>query len=183
LFGGEVHDLRGVSAGGSLAPTSWLILGVSGNHVEQIDFRNGGEGDVVRLSPSLDARLGRQVEAAMRHSYQRLEKEGAEVFTAHAGELKGVYNLSTRAFVRGLLQYRRTQRNHATNPRLDQPLQETVFSQVLFSYKVNPLTVFFLGFTDDRAGFIDLDGDVQNRVDLTPRGRTIFMKLGYAWRP
>jgi hypothetical protein len=45
---------------------------------------------------------------------------------------------------------------------------------------VNPLTVLFLGLTDDRAGFDEL---ARERVDLTQRGMTLFFKLGYAWRP
>jgi hypothetical protein len=40
--------------------------------------------------------------------------------------------------------------------------------------------VVFLGYSDDRQGFIDTDF---SRVPLTGKGRTLFLKLGYAWRP
>ena len=46
-------------------------------------------------------------------------------------------------------------------------------SQVLFSYKINPQTVFFLGYSDSHWGNQD--------IDLTQSGRTVFAKIGYAW--
>jgi hypothetical protein len=55
-----------------------------------------------------------------------------------------------------------------------------VFGQYIYSYKVNPLTVIFFGMTDDRVGYEEAG---RERVDLTQRGRTLFFKLGYAWRP
>jgi hypothetical protein len=147
---------------------------------EEIDFRNGGQGDVVRVSPSMDTQVGRNVEIGTRHSLQRLEKDGLLVFNARVDELRGIYNFSARSFVRATLQYRRTEREPSTNPGLTRPTEESLFTQFLFSYKVNPLTVLFLGLTDDRAGFDEL---ARERVDLTQRGMTLFFKLGYAWRP
>ena len=32
---------------------------------------------------------------------------------------------------------------------------QTFFTQLLFAYKLNPQTVLFLGYTDDRVGAID----------------------------
>lgn len=45
----------------------------------------------------------------------------------------------------------------------------------LFSYKLNPQTVAFLGYSDTRLG--------TEIVDLTQQGRTFFIKVGYALRP
>ena len=45
--------------------------------------------------------------------------------------------------------------------------------QLLYSYKVNPQTVLFLGYTDTRRGF---EGSDLEEVD-----RTFFFKIGYAW--
>ena len=58
--------------------------------------------------------------------------------------------------------------------------QSSVFTQFLFSYKVNPQTVVFLGYSDNRNAFTDLQF---NEVPLTQSDRTLFLKLGYAWRP
>ena len=179
-FAGEEHELRALWAGFNLRPLPWLQVGLNGNGGDQIDFRNGGKGRGLRLGPSATLQLGRRAELGVTHSLQRLERSGEEVFSAQVGELKGVYNLSARAFVRGIAQYRRTQRSPLTNPGLERPLGEELFAQLLFSYKVNPLTVLFLGMTDDRIGFQE---DGRPRVALTPSGRVLFFKVGYAWRP
>ena len=135
---------------------------------------------MVRLTPSLDAHVGRNLELGSRHSFQRLEYDEAPVFDARVDELRVVYNLSARSFVRATLQYRRTKREPATNPGLTRPVEESLCSQFLFSYKVNQSTVLFVGVTDDRAGFDKL---MREPVGLTPRGVTLFFKLVYAWRP
>ena len=54
-----------------------------------------------------------------------------------------------------------------------EPETESLFSQLLFSYKLNAQTVLFAGYSNNRLG---LQG-----VDLTETDRTFFVKLGYAW--
>jgi len=46
--------------------------------------------------------------------------------------------------------------------------------QLLYSYKINPQTVFFLGYSDQYVDEDSLDG-------LTASDRSLFMKIGYAW--
>jgi hypothetical protein len=48
-----------------------------------------------------------------------------------------------------------------------------VFTQLLFSYKINPQTVLFLGYSDN---YDDSDRKAVIRTD-----RTFFLKIGYAW--
>jgi len=43
----------------------------------------------------------------------------------------------------------------------------------LFSYKLNPRTVVFVGYSDSREGNQD--------ISLTQSNRTLFLKLGYSW--
>ena len=51
---------------------------------------------------------------------------------------------------------------------------EDVFSQFLFSYKLNAQTVLFLGYSDSRFG-------IEERFELTQSDRTLFVKIGYAF--
>jgi hypothetical protein len=53
------------------------------------------------------------------------------------------------------------------------PKFEQLFSQLLFSYKLNPRTVVFVGYSDNSFGNQD--------VDLTRADRTVFAKIGYAF--
>jgi hypothetical protein len=48
-----------------------------------------------------------------------------------------------------------------------------LFSQYLFSYKLNPQTLLLVGYSDNASG--------TQAIDLTRTDRTFFMKVGYAW--
>ena len=50
---------------------------------------------------------------------------------------------------------------------------EHLFTQLLFSYKINPQTVFFLGYSDTRQA--------DEGTGLVQSDRAIFTKFGYAW--
>ena len=45
--------------------------------------------------------------------------------------------------------------------------------QVLYSYKVNPQTAIYVGYSDEHAG--------TEEYDLTQTARSLFIKLSYAW--
>ncbi len=54
-----------------------------------------------------------------------------------------------------------------------EPKTETLFTQLLFSYKLNARTVLFLGYSDNQLGLQD--------ISTTRTDRTLFFKIGYAW--
>jgi hypothetical protein len=53
------------------------------------------------------------------------------------------------------------------------PKLEQFFSQLRFSYKINPRTVLYLGYTDNYYG--------ASEYGLTKKDYTFFVKIGYAW--
>ena len=57
--------------------------------------------------------------------------------------------------------------------REEEPRSRMLSSQVLFSYKVNPQTVVYLGYSDNHFG--------DRHIDLTQNDRTLFAKIGYAF--
>ena len=75
-----------------------------------------------------------------------------------------VYQFNVRTFVRAILQYQDFTRGSRN--------QKDVFGQFLFSYKINPQTVLFAGYTDGRVG-------TQN-IQITQTDRSFFLKVGYA---
>ncbi|MCP5049440.1 MAG: hypothetical protein GY940_19880, partial [bacterium] len=52
------------------------------------------------------------------------------------------------------------------------PRYKELFTQLLFSYRLNPRTVAFLGYTSDYQGNFDFP--------LTGANRTLFMKVSYS---
>ena len=179
-FAGEIYDLFQVWGGASLQPTGSLSLAFDGMIGGGIDFRNARQGTQILVNPSLELRIGRHLDLRVRGSFQRMGIDGEEVFTALVTQTRAVYNFTPRAFLRAILQFGDTDRGAATNPGLRTLEDRTLRAQLLFSYKVNPLTVLFLGYSDDRRGERPLAGDP---IPLTGTDRAFFVKVGYAWRP
>ena len=98
---------------------------------------------------------------------------GGELFEANLSQLRLVYNFNVRMFVRAIFQRLDVVRDPALYSFEVEPETETLFAQLLFSYKLNARTVLFVGYADNQLGLVD--------VDLTRTDRTFFFKLGYAW--
>jgi hypothetical protein len=162
------------------APSGAVSLGLNGNLGDALDFANARLGHELRLSPNVSARVGRNFEASLEHTWQQLDYASARVFTANLVQLRAVYSFSPRSFVRAILQHRRTERDPALHVDPVERRSTSVLTQLLYAYKVDPQTVFFLGWGQSGAGLTEADGA---RVPTTTLGRTLFLKLSWAWRP
>jgi hypothetical protein len=165
--------------GASARPTRWLGLELDGRFGGGVDYANERPARQVQVEPAISLRPGRRLQARLSHGWQRLDdSEGDRIFDAHVSRARLVYSFSARAFVRVVVQYRRTDRDPALYADPVEPRAESALSQLLFSYKVDPQTVVYLGYSDDRVGA----ADGSDRW-LVPTGRTFFLKVGYAFRP
>jgi hypothetical protein len=95
------------------------------------------------------------------------------LYRANLTQLKAVFHLNVRTFVRAILQLTDISRDPSLYALPVEPRTRRLFSQYLFSYKFNPQTVLFLGYSDNATG--------SQGVDLRRQDRTFFVKLGYAW--
>ena len=107
---------------------------------------------------------------------------GATVYTANLAQAKIVWNFSVRSFVRAILQYQDLRQNPAAYGFPVDSRSQGLFTQFLFSYKLNPRTVLFLGYSDNAAGGVFDSWLGPGRVSLTRTDRTFFLKIGYAWQ-
>jgi len=141
---------------------------------QAIDFDNARPGHVLRVHPQANLDLGRHLRLELSHNHEQLDVLGGQrLYRADLSELRATYQLSVRSFVRVITQYLDVVRDPALYAQSVGPETRTLFDQLLFSYKVNPQTVLFLGYSDDLLGG---DGaDPLQRVD-----RTVFVKVGYA---
>ena len=106
------------------------------------------------------------------HSLNRLQVEGGRLFFARLSSAQVVYQFNSRAFFRGIAYYMDIKRDPALYLFPVESREKTLTTQFLFSYKLNPRTVLFLGYTDDALGGA--------AFGLTRSGRTFFAKVGYA---
>jgi len=103
-----------------------------------------------------------------------MKVNGAELYTANITQGKVIYHLNLRMFLRAVAQYVDYRYNVSSYTFPIDPEFRHFFSQFLFSYKLNPRTVLFLGYSDNARGTQD--------YRLTRSDRAIFMKVSYSWQ-
>ena len=172
-FRGREFDDDHVEFEAGILPNGWLALSVEGDIGDGIDVENVEQGNRIMLRPMIEARLGRHLSVVLDHAYERMRENGEHLYTDNLSQARLVWQLDRRTFLRAILQYEDLDRNPSLYPDYFEEKQKALFTQLLFSYKLNPQTVFFLGYSDNRYGDQD--------IDLTRGDRTIFMKIGYAW--
>lgn len=175
---GVTFDERFLHWGGELNPTRDLFTYIEGTFADQVDFANVRLGDMVRLEGGFRWNFGIRTRLDASHAREHLEVEGGRLFSAGVTELKAFYHFNARTFVRAILQHTDISRNPALY--LHQTVDarsERFYPQLLFSYKLNPQTVFFAGYSGTALG----GTFEQEQIDLRETDRTFFLKLGYAW--
>ena len=106
-----------------------------------------------------------------------LETEsGDTVFDATVADLRMTWQFSLRSYLRFTMQHQDIERNLDVYIDTEDARTRETGRQLLYSYKLNPQTVFFLGYSDQYV-----DDDSLN--EMTASDRAWFMKIGYAWTP
>ncbi len=179
FFNGRTFDetFGSVYSEADLSGDLYASLFVRGG--DEIDFVNTQAGEILQIEPAVRFNLGVHLRTRLSHAYQRLDVDGGTLFTANLTQLSTVWQWNVRTFVRAIVQYTDVERTPALyiaqNPEDVERSSERLFTQLLFSYKLNPQTVAFLGYSDNSLA--------DARIDLTRADRTFFLKLGYAWLP
>lgn len=142
---------------------------------EEVDFANVRKSRELIIHPGLTFNVGRRLNVEVDPNLQRLSWMGETTFTTYLMGTRLVYHFDKRTFIRSIVQYRYVDRNlkQFNDPGAFDSSTEYLFYQLLFSYKINPQSKLFLGYS---SGY----GGTETRP-LTIRNRTAFLKAGYAW--
>ena len=162
---------------GQFQPRGGLVLRLFGSFGDQVDFDNGRLGDELRVEPEISWNVNRNLLARLNGAFVTLDTtDGENIFDAKVYDLRLTWQFSSRSFLRFTTQRFDIERNQALyDDEVDQRSRD-VGRQLLYSYKLNPQTVFFLGYSDQ---YVDDD----ELTTLTETDRSLFMKIGYAWTP
>jgi hypothetical protein len=173
VYDGKEYDLAGLFALGELRPGKSVLCSWEAGVGDGIDYDNNRKGKALWLKPAVRLLLGRHVDVVLSHDYSQLDVGGERLYTTNISYLKTVYQFTSRAFLRAIFQ----RVDYAFSPELySDPVSERetwLAGQLLFSYKINPHTVFYIGYSDGYYG----DDDVK----LTQTDRAVFAKMGYAF--
>lgn len=141
---------------------------------DQIDFANNRLGEQLYTESQLDMNLGKHTQVRLRHTYSDLDVEGAQLFTARLSDIRVTYQFDARQFVRLIGAYTNIHRNPDNYQAEVKPLTRSFGVQLLYSYKLNPLSKFFVGIASSGIQQAPLQ-------QLTEAEKSVFMKLSYAW--
>ncbi len=172
-YNGKEFDLTRFECYANVRPLRTISFSLFSSVGQGIDYFNTRRGNRVLISPTLGFKMGKHLNLDLSHGYEKMKVSGDDLFTANISEASLVYYFNNRMFMRGILQYfdySYNEHNFITGVPDD---TKKLFSQWLFSYRINPRTVLFLGYTDNYYG--------SREFGITKKDYTFFLKIGYAW--
>jgi hypothetical protein len=176
LWNGVLYEGNSAFLYSQFRPRGGINFSISVRKGDQVDFANSRLANELRVQPNLDWNVTQHLLLRLRQTTSRLHShDGEKIFDADLTDFRATWQFNVRSFLRFTLQRQLVERNvplfiaRGTNEKT-----LTVASQVLYSYKVNPQTVLYLGYSDN-----SLEDD---RIgDLSRTNRTLFAKFSYAW--
>jgi len=181
-FDGDYYDTADARLDFHVRPFSGSEFGLGALAGTSVDFQNARLADIFSLGPRASLNLGRHFNVTASHDYERLSLAGRTIYTANLTQAKLIYNFSIRAFVRAIVQYQDLSRDPAMYLAPVDSRTRGLFTQFLFSYKLNARTVLFLGYSDNSRGG-DFESSLgRTAVDITRIDRSFFLKISYAWQ-
>ena len=172
-FNGEQFDFNRLRLHFCAKPNghshAWLNLHGGG----QVDYANTRPGDFLNINAGFWYRFGRHFRIEPVFTRERMDVDEGWLYTSTIGQLAASWQFNPRCFVRVILQHVDDEFNPDLYSDSRGPEFQNLFSQLLFSYKLNPRTVLFVGYSDNSSATQD--------YGLTQADRTIFAKIGYAW--
>lgn len=158
-------------------PISGLEVVMQYGDGERIDYANGRLGKNRVYEPRISWNATRNLLLRLNGVRSEMKTvDGVPVFDATLADIRATWQFNVRSFLRFTMQYQDIDRNVDVYVDPEFAQEKDIGRQLLYSYKLNPQTVFFVGYTDRYIDDDSLD-------DLTAEDRTIFMKIGYAWTP
>ncbi len=159
-------------------PILGLYLNINLSGGDAIDYSNNRLGQREQISPRINWNINEHLEVKFKQTYRRLDADNAKVFIARLTDIRATYQFNVMSYLRLSVIYNNTHRN-ADNYLYKDPDDITARSkdlsaELLYAYKLNPQTVFYLGYSSHQ----DSEEDFANLARDTHKA---FVKLSYAW--
>lgn len=172
-----LFDQQTVSLYFSVQPKNNLYMSFNGVYGDGIDYDNDRLGDIVEVSPQLIWNINSHLEWNISHTFAELEHDNDYVYRENITDSRLTYQFDVNSYLRLTMVYSQTDYNLSNNPNdyIDSQFENHLATQLIYSYQLNPQTVFFLGYQDNSIEDDYID-------DLKQNERTAFLKLSYAIR-
>jgi hypothetical protein len=172
-YNGVNFDLVQFNVSGGIIPSGNIRFNILSTLGDSIDYVNTRKGKSISLAPFFLWNIGAHLQLNLSHIYEKMNVADDWLYKANISQTSIVYFFSAKMFIRAILQYYYYRYNVSNYLTPVDPESKQFFTQLLFSYKINPRTVLFLGYSDNHFG--------SQGYNITRRDYTIFAKIGYAW--
>jgi len=175
----KLYDEKFYSFNANINPFNGFAIDFWGNFGDRIDYANDRLGDYTQLGVWLGYNITRNLELSTRLIDASLHHNlGGKIFNQSISDIKLNYQFNMQSGLRLTVQNSKVTRNLDLYDNPDDYQSESKYSalQLLYSYKLNPQTVIFAGYSD--AGFAD-----DTFAELKKSTRSVFLKFSYAWQP
>ncbi|MBL4910090.1 MAG: carbohydrate binding family 9 domain-containing protein [Alteromonadaceae bacterium] len=178
-----LFTLNNIQLNAQIKPWGNLNLSSRLSYGDAIDFSSDRLGTEIRFVPSVNWNINSHWELRLRHTFSQLNADNANinnnnVFNARLSDVRSTYQFNLRSFIRFTLIYNNTDKNPLnylySNPDDITAKKRNLSTELLYAYKLNSQTVFYLGYIDHS----DTTGDFS---EIERDQRSIFMKFSYAW--
>ncbi|NQZ24562.1 MAG: carbohydrate binding family 9 domain-containing protein [Colwellia sp.] len=164
---------------GEIKPMLGLYFNSRFTYGDAIDYRNNRLGRTKQSRTQINWNVDRHLELKIKHTFNQLNADGANVFNARLTDFRATYQFNVLSFLRFSFIYNNTNRNANnyiyTNPEDIIKNNKSVSSELLYAYKLNPQTAFYLGYSDRHYK------EKESFSELEQSQRSVFMKFSYAW--
>ena len=144
---------------------------------DEIDYQNDRLGNITEIIGNVTWNASKHLEIDLYHTFSQLDADGSYVYKANLTDLRISYQFNVNSYLKLTLVYSDVDENVNNNPMVDvSNIEKYLSSQLIYAYKLNPQTVFFLGYSDSnyRDDFL---------TQLEKEQKTFFTKISYAWMP
>jgi hypothetical protein len=165
----------------SIKPDSRTSLSLELTVGDQVDYVNDRLGNLIQLEGNVAIFITDHLELDFYQTYSKLDAKNSygsnrNVYIANISELRLSYKFTIQSYLKLSLVYSDVDKNPDNNDFINSTQSKDLASQLIYAYKLNPQTVFFLGYSDNSFQDDDL-------TKLTRAEKTFFTKISYAWAP
>ncbi len=175
FYNSKYFDEYNIYFYGRIRPKAGMEIQLDVDYGDCIDYMNTRLGRMISIAPGIRMQTGKHFMIDLRYNYQKMDIDGSRLYVTNLSDLRFTYQFGLRSFIRAIVQYSDTKRDQALYIDDVDSRSKDLTTQVLYSYKINPQTRFFIGYSD--TGFQD---DEVNKITRT--NHTLFTKLSYAWQ-
>ncbi|TMO44390.1 hypothetical protein [Pseudoalteromonas ruthenica] len=159
----------------SIKPSAGVVADIDVTQGNKVDLANNRLGKFVRIRPTVNYNINSHLALRLRHTYEDLQRRsGEDIFSANLSDLRLTYQFNLRSFLRLTMIYTDIEREPSSYVKEVDARYRALSTQLLYSYKLNPQSVVFVGYSD--SGYQD---DDLSRLEKD--NRTLFAKFSYAW--